>query len=72
MNGLSLFANVGIGETFLEEVNLNIVVANELLEKRAEFYRHLYPKSGIITGDITNESIFDKVINLAIEKIVNF
>jgi site-specific DNA-cytosine methylase len=43
MNGLSLFANVGIAETYLHKVGVDIVVANELLEERAKFYRHLYP-----------------------------
>lgn len=41
INGLSLFANVGIAETYLREVGVNIVLANELLEERAEFYRYL-------------------------------
>jgi len=72
MNGISLFANVGIGETFLEEVGINIVVANELLEKRGKFYQHLYPNSNMIIGDITNEYIFDKVLSLAIEKDCQF
>ena len=43
INGISLFANVGIGETYFKEHNINICVANELLEKRAKFYSHLYP-----------------------------
>ena len=42
MKGLSLFANAGIAETFLADVGVDIVVANELLEERANFYRHLY------------------------------
>lgn len=29
--GLSLFANVGIGETYLKDIGYPIVVANELL-----------------------------------------
>ena len=32
MNGLSMFANVGIAETYLSEVGIDIVVANEVLE----------------------------------------
>ena len=35
INGLSLFANVGIAETYLHEVGINIVIANELIEERA-------------------------------------
>lgn len=48
MNGLSLFANVGIAETYLKEVGLNIVVANELLPERGKFYQHLYPECDMI------------------------
>lgn len=44
MNGLSLFANVGIAETYLEQVGVDIVIANELLPNRARFYEHLYPE----------------------------
>ena len=62
MKGLSLFANAGIAETFLADVGVDIVVANELLEERADFYRHLYPSCDMIQGDITNSIIFNKVI----------
>ena len=40
MNGLSLFANVGIAETYLKDVDIDIVVANELVKKiEPKFYR---------------------------------
>ena len=61
INGLSLFANVGIAETYLKEVGINIVVANELLEERANFYRYLYPDCLMIQGDITEKKVFDFV-----------
>ncbi len=60
MNGLSLFANVGIAETYLHKEGIDIVVANELLEDRAAFYQHLYPDCHMICGDITNEEVFNK------------
>ena len=62
MKGLSLFANVGIAETYLHEIGIDIVVANELLNDRARFYKHLYPKTNMIQGDITNKSIYQEVI----------
>ena len=34
VRALSLFANVGIAETYLSEVGVEVVVANELLEER--------------------------------------
>ena len=55
INGLSLFANVGIAETYLKDVGVNIVIANELLEERAEFYRYLYPDCMMVQGDITDK-----------------
>ncbi len=41
MNALSLFANVGIAETYLSDIGINVVVANEIDEQRSKFYKHL-------------------------------
>lgn len=70
--GLSLFANVGIGETYLKDIGYPIVLANELLKERCEFYRHQNPDHEIIQGDITNDETFDSIIKIAKEKNVNF
>lgn len=72
MNGLSLFANVGIAETFLEQVGVNILVANELLPERARFYQHLYPECNMICGDITNQTIYEDVVNESKRNNVEF
>ena len=72
MNGLSLFANVGIAETYLDRVGVDIVVANELLPERARFYEHLYPKCRMICGDITKDEVYDEVIRIAKEKKIEF
>ena len=32
INAVSLFANVGVAETYLPEIGVNVIVANELLE----------------------------------------
>jgi len=65
MNGVSLFANVGIAETYISNHNINIVVANELLEKRVNFYKEHHKNCNIIQGDITDKIIFNKVLNEA-------
>lgn len=65
MNGLSLFANVGIGETFLHKNNINIKVANELLPKRCAIYNYNHPKTKMIIGDIRVPSTFNEIINEA-------
>lgn len=72
MNGLSLFANVGIAETYLKEVGVDVVVANELLEERAAFYRHLYPSCDMIQGDIKDCIIYNSIIKKAKERNVEF
>lgn len=65
MNGVSLFANVGIAETYIKNHNIEIVVANELLENRANFYKEIYKDSKMFQGDITNKEIFKQVLNEA-------
>lgn len=62
---ISLFSNVGIAETYLAEIGINVAVANELIPQRADFYRHLYPNTKMITGDITNPDIYSNVISEA-------
>ncbi len=71
IKALSLFANVGIGESYLFETNVEVVLANELLKDRVEFYKHLYPKTEMIMGDITNDSVITKIIDRAKELNVN-
>lgn len=72
MNGLSMFANVGIAETYLSEVGVDIVVANELLEERARFYKDLYPRCNMICGSILEDEVFESVCSEAIKKNVKF
>lgn len=72
MNGLSLFANVGVAETYLSKVGINIVVANELLPDRARFYRHLYPSCDMVCGDIKSKAVYNQVISSARKQKVSF
>ena len=65
MIGVSLFSGAGIGETYLDECGINIKTANELIEKRANLYRALYPGCNMISGDITDEAVFSKIIESA-------
>jgi DNA (cytosine-5)-methyltransferase 1 len=64
MNILSLFSNVGFGEYYLKKNGFNVVVANELLQDRVDFYKTLYPDSqNVICGDIGENDIQSKIIN---------
>ena len=62
IKGVSLFANVGIAETYIKNHDIQIVVANELLENRAKFHKEMHPKCKTIQGDITSDEVFDKVL----------
>lgn len=61
---VSLFSSAGIGELRLPDF-VDVVVANELLKPRAECYRHFYPNTNMICGDITNDSIKEEIIRIA-------
>ena len=55
INYCVLFANVGIGEYYLEKNGFHAAVANEFLPKRAKWYKELYPNCNMIVGDINNK-----------------
>jgi len=62
---LSLFASAGVAETYFEEHGVHVRVASELLHERVEIYRHLYPSVNMIEGDITNRTIYRRIIKEA-------
>lgn len=70
--GCSLFSNVGIDETYLKRCGIEMVLANEILYKRCEFYKHLYPNSEMICGDITNKKTFNLLTKKYKEKGCSF
>jgi len=63
IKAVSLFSSAGIGELFLDEIGINVIVANELLEKRVELYKHLQPNCNMIQGDICNDIVKKKIIS---------
>lgn len=71
IKGLSLFANVGVAEAMFESIGVEIVLANELIEKRAKFYSDVYPNAKMICGDITDDAVRTQIVELAIELGVN-
>lgn len=71
-NAVSLFANVGVAETYLQELGINVAVANEINPIRAKFYSHLYPQTNMIVGDITQENIQNEIIYHCKQNNVDF
>lgn len=72
INGMSLFSSAGIGEYYLSRVGVQIVVANELIPKRGDLYRKIYPNHKMVIGDIMEEEVFEKVRDIAVENNVEF
>lgn len=68
--GLSLFACAGIAEYYLKDTDVEIVVANELLEERCNIYKHFYPTCNIIQGDVNLK--IKEIIEDSIKNHVNF
>lgn len=62
MKGLSLFSGGGIAETYLRDVGIDILCANEINPRRAEFYQAMHPETKMICGDITAATIYSSVI----------
>ena len=69
---VSLFASAGVAETYFEKHGIEVKVASELLKERANLYSQLYPSVNMVQGDITDESIYKKVISLSKETGCNF
>lgn len=68
MKILSLFANIGVAEARFNELdNVEVVVANELIPRRANLYQKIYPKSKMICGDILDEHIFNEIFEESIK-----
>lgn len=63
MNVLSLFANVGFGEFYLRDHGFNVLVANELMRDRCDFYKNLHSdQTKMLCGDICDPIIQNKIV----------
>lgn len=72
LQGVSLFSSCGIGETYLKDIGIDIILSNELIEKRAELHKKLYPDTKMICGDITKEEIFNSINKFICKKKIEF
>ena len=64
MKAISLFSSAGIGELRIHK-NIEVILANELVEKRARCYSYLYPETEMLCGDITDNSIKKCICDIA-------
>lgn len=71
MRVLSLFANIGVAEAYFKDIDIEVVVANELIERRAKLYSKIYPETHMICGDVTQKKIFDQIVKESIKNRVD-
>ena len=67
MRALSLFANIGVAEAYLDKIGVDVVLANELVKRRADLYSEIYPATEMICGDITDEKTYGLIRSKAID-----
>jgi DNA (cytosine-5)-methyltransferase 1 len=74
MKILSLFANIGVAEAYLNEVGFDVVLANELLPRRVKLYEAIYPQTKMICGNILDENVQTEILcnakKLGVEVII--
>jgi DNA (cytosine-5)-methyltransferase 1 len=63
LKGLSLFANVGVAEAGIENIEgIEILLANEIDHKRCLFYSCVHPNTKMVEGDITDDEIRASIV----------
>lgn len=62
MRVLSLFANIGVAEAYLHDIGVQVCVANELIKRRADLYRMIYPDVHMISGDVTDKELYNIIL----------
>lgn len=69
LTGVSLFSSGGIGDLALDALNVDVLVANELIEERASLFRYNFPKSNMICGDVREQS--SNIIQATLSRLQN-
>ena len=65
MDALSLFANVGFGDIYLDQIGIKVRISNELYQDRCDFYKELHPDTKVICGDICDIKTKKEIYNTA-------
>ena len=72
LKGASMFSSSGIAELYFKQIGIDILIANELLKKRADLYKFLYPDTKVLVGDIKSEELFRDFLSTVKEERCNF
>lgn len=58
----SLFSGAGIGEHYLKDVGIDVVLANEIVTSRSVTHQFFYPNCCMVNADITEETTQSTII----------
>lgn len=68
IKAISLFSGAGIGEYYLNDCGVEVILANEIIPKRAKTHEYLYPNCEMVNEDITKKETQKKLIVKALTK----
>ncbi|EKD25009.1 MAG: hypothetical protein ACD_80C00131G0012 [uncultured bacterium (gcode 4)] len=63
IKAISLFSSAGIGELYFEDAGIQVVVANELIERRCALYKYFHKNTTMIPWDIRDEEVKKNIIS---------
>lgn len=70
IKAISLFAGAGIGEFYLKQAGVDVVLANEIAKSRAEAHSFLFPTVPVLAADITEKATQDRIVDMALREKV--
>lgn len=71
LKAISLFSGAGIDEFYLDDVGVEVVLANEIIESRADAYKALHKNQNVINDDICKSEIKNEIIRVAKDNKIN-
>jgi len=65
LKAVSLFSCIGIGEFYLKDIGIDVIIANEIEPRRCATYKYFHPNTEIVCGDITNKNVKSRIMELS-------
>tara|TARA_B100000989_G_C19526784_1_gene467331 strand:+ start:127 stop:1254 length:1128 start_codon:yes stop_codon:yes gene_type:complete len=63
MKVISLFSNIGIAETYLQDIGFKVLLANDICERRINLFSKFYPETNSLCGDFSDPGFFKTVVS---------
>ncbi len=62
LKAVSLFSCIGVGEYYLKDIGIDVVLANEIEPKRCDTYSYFHPSTKMVCGDITDKKVKQQIL----------